>query len=171
MDKRFYRGDIYYANLRPGLGAEQTGRRPVIIVQNNTGNTNAPTLIVVPITSQAKASLPTHLLLQGVTGVIDDSIALVEQICTIDKSRVGKYLGFLGATDLQLLDLAMARGLGLELKGQDKPLLMTLCHSCAKGYWDRPEYRVKRVDSNRLDKEPCTKCSTGRGFDYWLSRK
>ena len=56
------RGDIFYADLRPVIGSEQGGIRPVLIIQNDTGNRHSPTVIVAAITSRmTKAKLPTHV--------------------------------------------------------------------------------------------------------------
>lgn len=56
------RGDVYYADLRPVVGSEQGGVRPVLIIQNNVGNRHSPTVICAAITSQMhKAKLPTHV--------------------------------------------------------------------------------------------------------------
>ena len=56
------RGDIFYADLRPVIGSEQGGVRPVLIIQNDTGNRHSPTVIVAAITSRmTKAKLPTHV--------------------------------------------------------------------------------------------------------------
>ena len=84
------RGDIYYADLRPVVGSEQGGIRPVLIVQNDVGNKHSPTVICVAITSKMnKAKLPTHVELSAEEyGVIKDSVILLEQIRTIDKSRL-----------------------------------------------------------------------------------
>ena len=86
----YRRGDIYMANLNPFKGSEQGGTRPVLVLQNNTGNLFCPTLIVAPLTTQVnkKKDQPTHYLLSGVRGLPEDSVALLEQIKTIDKSRV-----------------------------------------------------------------------------------
>ena len=82
------RGDIFYADLSPVVGSEQGGMRPVLIVQNDTGNRHSPTVIAAAITSQmGKARLPTHIELIGEhCGLSRDSVILLEQIRTIDKS-------------------------------------------------------------------------------------
>ncbi len=84
------RGEIYYADLSPVVGSEQGGTRPVLILQNDIGNQYSPTTIVAAITSQiAKAKLPTHVELPaGRAGLGKDSVILLEQIRTIDKSRL-----------------------------------------------------------------------------------
>lgn len=86
----YRRGDIYMANLNPFKGSEQGGTRPVLVLQNNTGNLFCPTLIVAPLTTQVnkKKDQPTHYLISGVRGLPEDSVALLEQIKTIDKSRI-----------------------------------------------------------------------------------
>ena len=84
------RGDIYYADLRPVVGSEQGGIRPVLIVQNDMGNKHSPTVICAAITSQMhKAKLPTHVELDcHKCEIVKDSVVLLEQIRTIDKRRL-----------------------------------------------------------------------------------
>ena len=84
------RGDIYYADLRPVVGSEQGGVRPVLIIQNDVGNRHSPTVICAAITSRMnKAKLPTHVELnRGSCDMIRDSVILLEQVRTIDKQRL-----------------------------------------------------------------------------------
>lgn len=84
------RGDIFYADLRPVVGSEQGGVRPVLIIQNDTGNRHSPTVICAAITSKMnKAKLPTHVELNAEKyGIVKDSVILLEQVRTIDKSRL-----------------------------------------------------------------------------------
>ena len=84
------RGDIYYADLRPVIGSEQGGIRPVLIIQNDIGNRHSPTIICAAITSRMnKANLPTHIELQaGRYDMMKDSVILLEQLRTIDKVRL-----------------------------------------------------------------------------------
>lgn len=84
------RGDIYYADLRPVIGSEQGGIRPVLIVQNDVGNRHSPTIICAAITSKMnKAKLPTHIELSAVRYDMEkDSVILLEQLRTIDKKRL-----------------------------------------------------------------------------------
>ncbi|MDO5041808.1 MAG: type II toxin-antitoxin system PemK/MazF family toxin [Peptoniphilus sp.] len=89
------RGDIFYADLNPVTGSEQGGLRPALIIQNDIGNKYSPTVIVAPITSQMnKAKLPTHLEVNaGRFGLAKDSVILLEQIRTLDKSRLREKVG------------------------------------------------------------------------------
>lgn len=84
------RGDIYYADLRPVIGSEQGGIRPVLIIQNDIGNKHSPTVICAAITSKMnKAKLPTHIELSArYNNMVKDSVILLEQLRTIDKRRL-----------------------------------------------------------------------------------
>ena len=109
------RGDIYYADLRPVVGSEQGGIRPVVILQNNVGNRHSPTVIAAAITSRkGKHKLPTHVNLDApVPGLYRDSIILLEQLRTIDKSRLRDKLRSLGEDQMCKLDHALEVSVGL----------------------------------------------------------
>ncbi len=108
------RGDIYFADLDPVIGSEQGGFRPVLIIQNDLGNRFSPTVIALPLTSKTgKAPLRTHVPLvppQG--GVSRPSIILCEQVRTLEKSRLGRYLGTLRPEKLLLVEHALAAAVG-----------------------------------------------------------
>ena len=89
------RGDMFYADLSPVVGSEQGGTRPVLIIQNDTGNKYSPTVIAAAITSQTgKTKLPTHIEINAESvGLKSNSIVLTEQIRTIDKSRLKEKIG------------------------------------------------------------------------------
>jgi len=84
------RGDVYYADLRPVIGSEQGGIRPVLIIQNDVGNRHSPTVICAAITSKMnKAKLPAHVELDAeICHMVKDSVILLEQLRTIDKQRL-----------------------------------------------------------------------------------
>ena len=109
------RGDIYYADLSPVVGSEQGGLRPVLIVQNDTGNKPSPTDSAAAITSQTgKARLPTHIELDAQSvGLSRNSVILLEQIRTIDKSRLRERMGKLDDTTMTKVDNAIAVSFGL----------------------------------------------------------
>ena len=92
--RRYLRGEIYYANLDPVFGSEQSGFRPVLIIQNDIGNRYSPTVIVAPITSKpdVKAKLPTHCRLDLKNCLNEPSVVLLEQLRTLDKRRFKKYI-------------------------------------------------------------------------------
>ncbi len=109
------RGDIYFADLSPVVGSEQGGMRPVLIVQNDTGNRHSPTVIAAAITSQTgKARLPTHIELTARNfGLSRNSVVLLEQIRTIDKQRLRERMGKLDEVQMQRVDTALAVSFGL----------------------------------------------------------
>ncbi len=108
------RGELYYADLSPVIGSEQGGIRPVLIVQNNTGNKYSPTVIGAAITSrQNKARLPTHIELNANEfGLSKNSIILLEQIRTLDKKRLKERIGELSAGTMQKVNAALLISLG-----------------------------------------------------------
>ena len=116
MDSAVRRGDIFYADLSPVVGSEQGGTRPVLIVQNDTGNKHSPTVIAAAITSQTgKARLPTHInIAGGSVGLSKDSVILLEQIRTIDKRRLREHMGRLDEKSMALVDDAIAVSFGLN---------------------------------------------------------
>lgn len=109
------RGEIYYADLSPAVGSEQDGVRPVLILQNNTGNKHSPTTIVAAITSrQTKSKLPTHVQIDT-NGLKCKSIVLLEQIRTIDKSRLTERIDKLDKATMGKIDHAIITSLGIKV--------------------------------------------------------
>ncbi|EOS44841.1 type II toxin-antitoxin system PemK/MazF family toxin [Lachnospiraceae bacterium JLR.KK009] len=110
-----HRGDIYYADLRPVIGSEQGGVRPVLIIQNDIGNRHSPTVICAAITSKMnKAKLPTHVELEASKyDLMKDSVVLLEQLRTIDKQRLKDRVCRLDSEILRKVDRALE--ISLEL--------------------------------------------------------
>ena len=110
------RGEIYYADLSPVVGSEQGGIRPVLIVQNDTGNRYSPTVIAAAITSQQeKAKLPTHISVKtSDSGLLKNSIILLEQVRTIDKTRLKEKMGDLDKESMNMVNKALSVSFGLS---------------------------------------------------------
>lgn len=108
------RGEIYRADLDPVIGSEQGGIRPVLIIQNDTGNLHSPTVIVAAITGRRKKThMPVHVLITAEeSGLPLDSIVLTEQVRTLEKSRLTRYLGRLTDEAMARIDQALARSIG-----------------------------------------------------------
>ena len=117
------RGDIYYADLSPVVGSEQGGMRPVLIIQNDTGNRYSPTVIAAAITSRmGKTKLPTHIDIHAErAGLSRDSIVLLEQVRTLDKRRLKEKMGHLDEVLMREIDNAIAVSLGLIPHGTRLP--------------------------------------------------
>ena len=110
------RGDIYYADLRPVIGSEQGGIRPVLIVQNDVGNRHSPTIICAAITSKMnKAKLPTHIELSaGRYDMVKDSVILLEQLRTIDKKRLKDKVCHLDVDIMRKVNVGLRISLELD---------------------------------------------------------
>ncbi|MFT9056845.1 MAG: type II toxin-antitoxin system PemK/MazF family toxin [Ethanoligenens sp.] len=115
MARAILRGELYYADLNPVVGSEQGGLRPVLIIQNDAGNRFSPTVIVAAVTSKAavKPKLPTHHHLSSADGLEKESIVLLEQIRTIDKTRLRDYIGRLDEMTMKGIDHALGISVGL----------------------------------------------------------
>ena len=109
MSRKYLRGEIYYADLDPVVGSEQMGTRPVLILQNNVGNHFARTVIVAPITSRihTKSKIPTHSYI----GMI---VVMLEQLRTLDKRRIGYYIGKLPEEKMQDVTRALCVSLAIR---------------------------------------------------------
>ena len=110
------RGDVYYADLRPVVGSEQGGVRPVLIIQNDIGNRHSPTVICAAITSRMnKAKLPTHIEISTRDyKIVKNSVILLEQIRTIDKQRLKEKICHIDGALLQEVDRALKVSLELD---------------------------------------------------------
>lgn len=168
-EKKILRGDIYYADLNPIFGSEQGGYRPVLVIQNNTGNQYSPTVIVAAITSRPKQKLPTHVALKSMKGLEKDSVVLLEQVRTIDKKRLDDFVGNLDRQQMLKVDKALQSSTGV--RKLDKPLLMCLCPVCAKPFYDSEEHFIQRADKEQKAKETCMFCNVRQGYDYLIRKK
>ena len=110
------RGDIYYADLRPVVGSEQGGVRPVLVIQNDIGNRHSPTVICAAITSKMnKAKLPTHVELDTRRcNMVKDSVILLEQLRTIDKQRLKEKICHIDSDLLERVNQALKISLVLD---------------------------------------------------------
>ena len=109
------RGSIFNVKLGTKIGSVQAGIRPVLVIQNDTGNKYSTTTVGIPITSKrSKRNLPTHKVLKNYGKLIDESTVLAEQICTIDKSQIINYICDIREEDLQDINKKIAISLALE---------------------------------------------------------
>lgn len=182
------RGQMYYADLDPVIGSEQGGTRPVLVIQNNVGNSFSPTIIIAPITTRVKKlRQPTHIGIPPFFGLPKSSMAMLEQIRTIDKSRLGDYVGCLDDDVMDYIDEALGISVGLQdpiggerTQGQrpaDEPhddvpdeMVLTLCGTCLRQFIYSPEHIVRRIDRTQT-KEPCMYCHVRDGYDYRIIHK
>jgi mRNA interferase MazF len=119
------RGEIYFADLSPVIGSEQGGLRPVLVIQNDLGNHFSPTVIIAAITAKmAKPKLPTHIGITAAgTGLGRDSVILMEQIRTIDKSLLKEKVCRLQNDVMNSVDIALKISVGLNITVDEKGLV------------------------------------------------
>jgi mRNA interferase MazF len=169
MGKQIKRGDIYYADLSPCVGSEQGGCRPVIVVQNDVGNKYSPTVIVTPITSQPRINhMPTHVQIPRIHGLESDSIALIEQIRTLDRHRLTEYIGRIGEKLMLEINQALAVCIGIEKQHRPKgeAFDLCLCKRCKDNFRDSG-YLVVRQGWQKF-KSDCDFCTQGKGFVFGI---
>ena len=113
----YRRGDIYCADLNPVIGSEQGGTRPVVVIQNDIGNKHSTTLIVAAVTTKIrkKEQMPTHYLIQNNPAFSEPSVVMLEQIRTIDKTRLKEKMGHLDDAVMDRVNDAITVSFGLGL--------------------------------------------------------
>lgn len=171
MKTAVYRGDIFLADLDPAFGCEQCGTRPVLVIQNNTGNRYSATTIIAAITTQRKKpSLPTHVSIEGAPGVREGSLVLLEQLRTIDEKRLVEKLGSLSDIQMHYVDTALLASLGIKVAPKDT-ILMTLCRNCAQSFRDSGGFILRSVTPHQDIQERCTVCNVHNGYDFEVTRR
>ena len=108
--------------------------------------------------------------LSASAGLREGSVALLEQLRTIDKLRLRGRAGHIGAEQMRLVDAALAVSLGLKGPGDDF-MLLTLCRKCHQTFCDSDDYLVWRADFEQEQREPCTICNPRTGYDYKVVRR
>lgn len=121
------RGQVYYADLRPVVGSEQGGIRPCLIIQNDAGSLHSPTVIIAAMTTQSKANIPTHVVVSPEDYCLDiNTTILLEQLRTIDKSRISSFVGGLSDSTMQKVDEALHISLALNKERKEEEELSEL---------------------------------------------
>ena len=163
-------GEIFLCNLGKSNNSVQAGTRPVLIVQNNVGNTHSSTVVVAPITSSVKKlNLPTHVMLHQSCGLRSPSVAMLEQLRTVDKRDLYKYLG--KVRDWQTIE-EIKEALSIEFDLGVKPYSENtiLCHNCLRRLREDPSLYI-RPDGKRLDQRVlCDICHKGLGYAYVIRK-
>lgn len=164
-----FRGELYYADLGHGVGSEQEGYRPVLVVQNDVGNLYSPTTIIVPISrqNQTKAKLPTHYPLEAIAGLSQPSIVLLEQVRVIDKNRLEKRIGILPKKYMRGVEKALKISIGLTPISTKKPIY--LCSTCANRIRGTGVFLIRTQSISEPGSERCISCSQEEGVEYEIA--
>lgn len=164
----FKRGDMFYADLPQGVGSEQSGYRPVIILQNDVGNKHSTTVIVAPLTSvsHAKTKLPTHYTMKVENGLEKPSIMLLEQIHTVDKQRLQKYIGKASDKALAGIEYALAISLGF-IDPISKTIEIGLCRTCKDLLSNAGAFSIESKNVACA----CSRCGFPKGTVFRVTQK
>lgn len=164
----FKRGDMFYADLPQGVGSEQSGYRPVIILQNDVGNKHSTTVIVAPLTSvsNTKAKLPTHYTIKIENGLEKPSIVLLEQIHTVDKQRLQKYIGKASDKALAGIEYALAISLGF-IDPISKTIEIGLCRTCKDLLSNAGAFSIESKNVACA----CSRCGFPKGTVFRVTQK
>ncbi len=163
-----FRGEVYYADLGRGVGSEQEGFRPVVIIQNDVGNKFGNTTIIAPISCsiQSKAKLPTHYLLEPTAGLLRPSIVLLEQIRVIDKRRLKRRLGRLTEDHIKGINRAITISLGFRENSPN--ITLCLCGRCAHQFYNAGTFALRKIEPMQMETDLCMYCNQRRGYTYKL---
>ena len=167
------RGELYYYDFGANIGSIQCGRRPVLVLQGDDFNTNAPTVIVAAVTSAIKKRyLPSHIYLGENYGLEKPSMVLIEQVRTVNKADLEEYIGFVDDENIwRLINIALKKAFGMWFyKRERSGEVRCLCPKCLKDYMSNPAYKVRRLDPFSSTKGTCDKCNS-LGYDYMVYDK
>ena len=167
------RGEIYYVDFGTPIGSEQRGIHPALVIQNNVGNRYSPTVIVAPILGRPRRLyIPTHILIHDCTGLATYSMAILEQIRTVDKSRLQEYVGAVDERTLIMIDKALEISLGLgHPRSLTDEITLCLCPICVAQFYNSKEHTIHRTDLTQTAKELCAYCQVRYGYDYTIKNR
>lgn len=167
-EKTIKRGDLFYYDFGDNAGSVQCGERPVLVLQANDYNRNAPTVIVAALTSVVKKRyLPSHIVIGENFGLKKSSMVLLEQVQTVNKSELKEYIGTIDDESfIKEINTAIKKILGLWVYQPIKEEnIRCLCRKCLSGYFENPDFIIKRVDQFAKNKDKCDICGKP-GWDY-----
>lgn len=167
-EKMICRGDLFYYDFGDNSGSVQSGERPVLVIQADDYNQNAPTIIVAAVTSVIKKKyLPSHIILGEEFGLKKPSMVLLEQIRTVNREDLREYIGTVDDDKLfRQINATLKKTFGLWVyKPEGKENIRCLCPKCLNDYIHNPDYIVRRLDPFAKRKDRCDKCDRD-GWDY-----
>ena len=168
MERKIKRGDIFYYDFGENKGSIQSGRRPVLVIQADDFNAKAPTIIVAAITSVIKKQyLPTHVILPEDSGLPQQSMALLEQLRSVNKDDLAEQVGFVADENTwRYINNGIKKTFGMWVYKNDRTGdIRCLCPKCLQDYKSNPSIIVKRLDPFKSEKDRCDKCDS-TGYDY-----
>lgn len=170
-NRQIKRGDLYYYDFGAGNGSVQGGMRPVLVLQCDKNNEHSPTTIVAAVSSVLKKqNLPSHVLLGDNCGLKKPSMALLEQIRTVNQDELTEYVGTVeDPYILRQLNTGIRKTFGIWAYKPEVEIKI-LCRACEERLQQNPYLLVRRLDPFEKDKQPC-ECCQGTGYRYLVMRK
>lgn len=168
------KNEIYTYDFGNSTGSIQNGVRPVLVIQGNDFNKNSSTTIIAPITTAIKKTfLPSHVFLGKSYGLLKPSMAMLEQIRTVNQADLGYYVGTVDDDyTIKLIWKAFKKTVGMWDYNQcKKSIELCLCSRCLSDYKHGNQYIISRGDPFRVDKDLCTVCNMKYGYVYRVVRK
>lgn len=170
MEQIIKHGDIFMYDFGNNAGSVQSNKRPVLVIQADSFNKTAPTIIVAAITSVIKKQyLASHVILPDSTGLKLKSMVLLEQLRTVNKEDLTEHIGFLNdKITWKQINSGLMKTFGFWIYKQVRHSdIRSLCSKCLSYYKSNPEYIIRRVDPFSREKVHCSKCN-GIGYDYFI---
>ena len=166
------RGEIYYYDFGERAGSIQSGYRPVIILQDSHLNSYAPTVTVAAMTTAVKKRyLPTHVVIGTSCGLKEPSMVLLEQMQTVNKNQLKKYIGKINDPNVwKEINRGIRLMFSLQAQRGNARDIRCLCSRCKQDYMNNAKYIVRRVDPLKKEKERCDKCNN-LGYEYFVYEK
>lgn len=172
-EMKIRKGDIFMYEFGENVGSIQNGYRPVLVLQADNFNFKSPTVVVAPITTSIKKTyLPSHIVIGEESGLDAPSMVLLEQIVSVDKECLKKYIGYIDNSNTnRKIHNSLKQLFGYWDYSRDNSAdVRCLCPKCRAKYQYMSGITIKRVDSLSSIKEKCDQCN-GFGYDYFIFDK
>ena len=167
QQQKYYRGDVWIARIGESPIAGKGINRPIVILQNDVGNYYSPTVIGAELSNHIRnITMPTHVVVNS--GPCAGAMAKAEEIHTLEKTDLLRYVGHLDDHVMKKVDEAVRISLGLS-ENEDRRL-ECICSRCRKsGFNDA--VNLRRADPYQVEMELCSYCGQNKGYDYWVTEK
>ena len=172
-ERTIKRGEIYMCDFGNNQGSLQNGLRPVIVMQEDNFNKNSPTVIVAPITTVIKKGyLPSHVYLGKKYGLSRNSMVLLEQIRTVNKTELLQYIGVVTSSAvMNSLWRSVKKTFGFWIAEKSSGNIISLCPDCLKMYLKSRNYNLYRMNRYSEEKWICDNCKHKYGYHYSVKER
>ena len=171
MNHTYLRGDMYYADLGRGYRLRAGGLSPRRDHSEQCREQTQPHgHYRFHYEQNRRESQTSHYYIDAEDGLELPSIVLLEQLRTVDKRRLGNFIGHLSEKHICGINHALAVSIGL-IESVPKKLILCLCSTCADNFCGTGAYSLRRIEPQQIEKDTCTYCNQRKGYDYELIPK